>query len=63
MVTPDEYIEFKHNSTEKHEYLDGEIFMMAGAGATPDHNLISPSVYFTLYPQLHLSAVYDQVTI
>lgn len=49
-MTPEEYREFERNSDQKHEYLDGEIYMMAGA--TPNHNLISSSVNFALYSQL-----------
>lgn len=49
-MTPEEYIEFERDSDAKHEYLDGEIFMMAGA--TPNHNLIASSVNFALYSQL-----------
>ena len=46
MMTLEEYLEFERNSEEKHEYLDGEVWLlhrepMAMAGAKPKHNLIS----------------------
>jgi Uma2 family endonuclease len=36
--TPKEYLEMERTSVDKHEYFDGEIFLMAGA--SPEHNLI-----------------------
>jgi Uma2 family endonuclease len=30
-LTPDEYLKQEEQSTEKHEYLDGEVYAMAGA--------------------------------
>ncbi len=49
-VTAAEYLKFDHQSDQKYEYDDGQIYLMAGA--TPRHNLISASVNFTLYAQL-----------
>ena len=49
-VTVAEYLKFDHQSDQKYEYYDGQIYLMAGA--TPRHNLISASVNFTLYAQL-----------
>ncbi len=37
-ITPEEYIELEKNSEVKHEYFDGEIFAMVGAGF--NHNRI-----------------------
>ena len=36
-MTPREYLTFERASTEKHEYVDGEVFAMAGG--TREHNL------------------------
>ena len=36
-MTPREYLAFERASTEKHEYVDGEVFAMAGG--TREHNL------------------------
>ena len=30
--SPEEYLAWEAEQTEKHEYLDGEVFAMAGAG-------------------------------
>ncbi len=38
-MTPQEYLEFERKSDEKHEYLDGEVFAMAGAKR--QHNVIA----------------------
>ena len=40
--TLEEYIELEKNSDEKYEYLDGEVFAMAGS--SPDHARISRNV-------------------
>ncbi len=37
--TPEEYLELEINSEERHEYINGEIVLMAGG--TPDHNTIA----------------------
>ncbi len=37
-MTPEEYLEFERKSEEKHEYFNGEIFVMAGAKRR--HNVI-----------------------
>jgi len=48
--TPEEYLEFERNSEIRHEYLDGEIFEMAGANKS--HNIISANVIRVLGNEL-----------
>ncbi len=38
-MSPEEYLEFEHHSDTKHEYIDGEVYAMAGT--TKAHNTIS----------------------
>ena len=38
-ISPEEYLEFEHHSDIKHEYIDGEVYAMAGT--TKAHNTIS----------------------
>ncbi len=38
-VTPEAYLEMEMASQERHEYVDGEVFLMSGAGTT--HNDIN----------------------
>lgn len=45
-----EYVRVEHGSTVKHEYLDGEIFAMAGG--TPEHAAIAANVIAALHGQL-----------
>jgi Uma2 family endonuclease len=45
-LTEEEYLEFEKNSPEKHEYFQGEVFAMAGAGT--DHNIIFSNVFIGL---------------
>jgi Uma2 family endonuclease len=49
-ITPEEYLAMERASTERHEYLNGEIYLMVGASR--DHNRIAGSAYATLYGQL-----------
>lgn len=42
-MTPAEYLEFEKTSEIRHEYIDGEIYAMAGA--SKNHNLISGNLY------------------
>jgi Uma2 family endonuclease len=44
-----EYLEFERASETKHEFLNGEVFDMAGASR--EHNLIAGSTYASLYSQ------------
>lgn len=49
LMTPEEYLKFERESDVKHEYLDGEIFAMAGA--SKNHNRIQATVMGMLYTQ------------
>jgi Uma2 family endonuclease len=44
--TPEEYLELEVNSEERHEYINGEIILMAGG--TPNHNKIALNISGTL---------------
>jgi Uma2 family endonuclease len=44
--TEEEYLAFENNSPTKHEYLEGEIFAMAGA--KPSHNQIASNTLVAL---------------
>lgn len=48
--TPQTYLEFERTSDLKHEYIQGEIFAMAGA--SPEHNIIGGNTYASLHSQL-----------
>ncbi len=48
--TPSEYLAFERKSAERHEYLDGQLYAMAGASY--NHNQIMGNVYGILYTQL-----------
>jgi Uma2 family endonuclease len=48
--TFEEYIAFEEASTVKHEYLDGQIYGMAGG--TPEHGALKVSLVGTLFAQL-----------
>lgn len=41
-ITPEEYLRMEENSLEKHEYFEGEVFMMSGG--TINHNLICSNI-------------------
>ena len=45
-----EYLAFEASSNVKHEYLDGQIYAMAGG--TPEHAALAAAVVGQLYPQL-----------
>ena len=45
-----DYLAFERTSAEKHEYLDGDIYLMTGASA--NHNLIVGNIYASLHAQL-----------
>ncbi|HEU4323649.1 MAG TPA: Uma2 family endonuclease [Roseiflexaceae bacterium] len=49
-VTNEEYLALERSGTEKHEYLAGSVYAMAGASAR--HNRIAGSAYASLYAQL-----------
>ncbi len=48
--TPEEYLEFERNSETRHEYIDGEIYEMAGANKS--HNSIAANIIRLLGNQL-----------
>ncbi|WP_025143857.1 Uma2 family endonuclease [Pedobacter jeongneungensis] len=48
--TVEEYLEMEKASTEKHEYFQGEVFAMSGAGF--NHNLIFSNVFGLLFHKL-----------
>ncbi len=45
-LTPDEYLELERQSPTKHEYVDGEVYAMAGS--TDTHNLIIGNLFVLL---------------
>jgi len=47
--TVEEYLEFERSNEGRHEFLDGEVFAMAGA--TSRHGLICGSIYSSLFTQ------------
>jgi Uma2 family endonuclease len=49
-LTPEEYLQFEEKSTIKHEYIDGQIYAMAGT--TDIHNIIG--LNFTFIIRNHL---------
>jgi Uma2 family endonuclease len=49
-ITPEEHERLEHESGEKYEWHDGEVFAMAGG--TPAHNTISMNISGSLYNQL-----------
>jgi Uma2 family endonuclease len=48
--TAQRYLEYERTSDERHEYLNGQIYALAGASA--NHNLIVGNVYASLHAQL-----------
>lgn len=50
LVSPQEYLELERDALDKHEYLNGEIFAMAGAGKR--HNLIASNLIRLIGNQL-----------
>lgn len=49
-MSVEDYLAFERASEEKHEYLNGEIFLMSGA--SPNHNLVFGNTYASLHAQL-----------
>jgi Uma2 family endonuclease len=47
IMSKEAYLEFEDNATEKHEFVHGQIFAMAGA--TEAHNLVSGNLYAHLW--------------
>ncbi len=50
-ISPEEYLEMERTSVEKHEYYQGEVFLMSGA--SPSHNDISYNINRLVAPSLH----------
>jgi Uma2 family endonuclease len=50
LLTIDEYLALERTEEERHEYLDGCIYAMAGE--SPDHGRICMNLYGSLWPQL-----------
>ena len=48
--SPEEYLAWEAEQVEKHEYVDGEVFAMAGAGE--GHVTITGNVYMALRQHL-----------
>jgi Uma2 family endonuclease len=48
--TPEEYLAMEREADYKSEYLDGEIFAMAGA--SEEHNLIAGNIFASLHSQV-----------
>jgi Uma2 family endonuclease len=48
--TPEEYLAMERQADYKSEYLDGEIFAMAGA--SEEHNLIAGNIFASLHSQV-----------
>ncbi len=48
--TDEDYLEFERNADTKHEFLNGRIVAMAGASDT--HNVISSNIYGEIYIKL-----------
>lgn len=49
-VTEDEYLEFERHSDTKHEFIDGQVYAMAGASER--HNLIVGNTYSGIHSHL-----------
>ncbi len=50
LLTEDEYLKLERAAEERHQYVDGEIFAMAGE--SPVHGDITSNIHGSLYPQL-----------
>ncbi|SLM32403.1 conserved hypothetical protein [Desulfamplus magnetovallimortis] len=48
-LTPEGYLEYERNSQIKHEYFDGEIFVIVGAKR--NHNIINANITTNLVNQ------------
>ncbi|WP_149975692.1 Uma2 family endonuclease, partial [Microcystis aeruginosa] len=42
-LTPEEYLQFEETSLIKHEYIDGQVYAMAGT--TDTHNIVAGNIY------------------
>jgi Uma2 family endonuclease len=50
ILTEDEYLDFERAALDRHQYVDGQVFAMAGA--SPAHHGISANVFGSLLNQL-----------
>jgi Uma2 family endonuclease len=48
-LTPEEYLRLERASEEKHEYVEGQMFAMAGANR--NHRIITTNIHFALRSQ------------
>ncbi|MDQ3179643.1 MAG: Uma2 family endonuclease [Acidobacteriota bacterium] len=48
-ISPEEYLALEREALEKHEYFDGEVFLMAGS--SNEHNLITSNIIVSLGSQ------------
>ncbi len=46
-LTPEDYLEFERKSEERHEYFNGEIFLMSGASR--HHSLIAGNIFAAVH--------------
>ncbi|MDB9495934.1 Uma2 family endonuclease [Spirulina major CS-329] len=53
-LTPEDYLAQERHSPIKHEYINGEVYAMAGTGGF--HNIISGNVYLLLRNRLQGSS-------
>ncbi len=49
-ISPEEYLKFERESKEKHEYYNGDVFAMSGAGF--NHNVIACNIIAILHNKL-----------
>src|SRR5690606_156720 len=49
-LTAEEYLRFEKESVQKHEYFNGEVFALAGAGSR--HNVIFSNIFIGIGSQL-----------
>lgn len=50
LYSPDEYLAFERDAEARHEYLDGQVYAMAGE--SPEHGAICTNISGELYSQL-----------
>ncbi|MFN4849841.1 MAG: Uma2 family endonuclease [Dolichospermum sp.] len=55
-LTPEEYLQFEEKSPIKHEYIDGQVYAMAGT--TDTHNIIGLNFTFITPAMTETETVY-----